>query len=159
MWVLNCLSDETETVCPHMLIWVRMEVTVTSSFLFSLLCSYSLSELLSLYLTLFSLSASHNPLHTSPESTWAFRKGHVLYIHTCINSSWAPMLTVVLGLHLSPSAVEIAWLLMAGNGYSPTPWDFQQRKENCSCVVCKLDLYLSIPFISVAINEKEKALY
>ena len=29
----------------------------------------------------FSLSASHNPLHTSHESTWAFRKGHT-HTHT-----------------------------------------------------------------------------
>lgn len=44
-----------------------------------------------------SLSASRNPLHTPPESTWAFRKGHI-YLYTDTKD------TRTHPLQLSPSA-------------------------------------------------------
>lgn len=125
---------------------------------FSSLCSYSPYELLSLYLT--PLSASHNPLHTSPESTWASRKGH---IHTQrdtkdthINSSWAPP---------AYSGIRAAsFSLSCGNSLITDGWEliqadmsgfFQQnKKKKSSCSVCKVDHYAA----SLTTKECEKAM-
>lgn len=74
IWDLSQLPVETVAVRSLKLTGVGKEVTFFSRF--NWLCSFSLYELLSLYRSL-SLSASKNPLHTSPESTWAFRKGHI----------------------------------------------------------------------------------
>lgn len=125
-WHLNWLPVETMAERSLKLTGVGKEVTFPSRF--NRLCSFSPHELLSLYLSLFPLCLKKNPLHTSPESTWAFRKWHI-YIHTRrdtrdTHTPTPAELIAVLQLHLPPSAVERVWLLMAGNGFDPTPSGF-----------------------------------
>lgn len=142
IWDLSQLLVETVAVRSLKLTGVGKEVTFFLSLqlalqLFTVWAFKSLS--LSFSLCLFTLRLRAPELLGKDTYIYIHSHRHTKDIHT--NSSWAPLLIVVLRLHLPPSAVEIAWLLMAGNGFDPTPSGWLLKNISQYNVV-KLHLYV-----------------